>query len=201
MNIGYMISRGLTRIKPRAIRSSEVDETAKIGPASQVVESSMGRYSYCGERCTIIKCNIGAYTSIADYVSIGGVKHDFRLVATSKIFQSGKNPFGVSLAEFQAHPMVATVVGSDVFIGKSAVINAGVSVGHGAIIGAGSIVTKDVPAYSIVAGVPARHLKFRFDEDLREILLETRWWDLAPERVAELAHCFDDIEKLLAALK
>jgi len=201
MNLGYLFARGLKKIKLKAIKASNVDANARIGPGSQVVDSIIGNYSYCGEQCTIIKCEIGAFTSIADYVSIGGVKHDFKLAATSKVFQAGKNPFGVSLAKFPAHPIVPTAVGSDVFIGKAAVINAGVSVGHGAIVGAGSIVTKDVPAYSIVAGVPARHLGFRFEEDIREALLAAQWWNLPAERVMELANYFDDVEKLLRELK
>lgn len=72
----------------------------------------------------------------------------------------------------------STVIGNDVWIGSNAVIMAGVEVGDGSVVGAGSIVTKDVPAYSIVAGNPARVIKSRFDEPTRDRVTESRWWEL-----------------------
>ncbi len=77
------------------------------------------------------------------------------------------------------------VVGSDVWIGYEAVILAGVTIGDGAIIGARAVVTKDVPPYTIVGGVPARPIRKRFDEDTIARLLELRWWDWPEERIRE----------------
>lgn len=77
------------------------------------------------------------------------------------------------------------VVGSDVWIGYEAVILAGVTIGDGAIIGARAVVTKDVPPYTIVGGVPARPIRKRFDEDTIARLLELRWWDWPEERIAQ----------------
>lgn len=73
-------------------------------------------------------------------------------------------------------------VGNDVWIGTRAIILSGVTIGDGAVIGAGSIVTKDVEPYAVVAGVPAERVKWRFDEDIREKLLEIEWWN-APEPI------------------
>jgi acetyltransferase-like isoleucine patch superfamily enzyme len=72
------------------------------------------------------------------------------------------------------HPK--TVIGSDVWVGNGAMIKSGVKVGHGAVIGAGAMVTKDVEPYSVVAGVPAKHVKFRFEPEIIEALLATKWW-------------------------
>ncbi len=77
------------------------------------------------------------------------------------------------------------VVGSDVWIGYEAVILAGVTIGGGAIIGARAVVTKDVPPYTIVGGVPASPIRKRFDEDTVARLLELRWWDWPAERIRE----------------
>ncbi len=76
------------------------------------------------------------------------------------------------------------VVGNDVWIGYEAVILAGVTIGDGAIIGTRAVVAGDVPPYTIVGGVPARPIRKRFSDDVIEALLELRWWDWRPERIA-----------------
>ena len=75
------------------------------------------------------------------------------------------------------------VIGNDVWIGYEAVILAGVTVGDGAIIGTRAVVTKDVPPYTIVAGIPAKPIRKRFSEDTIATLLQLRWWDWSEERI------------------
>ena len=77
------------------------------------------------------------------------------------------------------------VVGSDVWIGYEAVILSGVTIGDGAVVGARAVVTKDVPPYTVVGGVPARPIKKRFDEQTIDRLLKLRWWDLGREKIKE----------------
>ena len=76
-----------------------------------------------------------------------------------------------------------TVIGNDVWIGYEAVILSGVTVGDGAVIGARAVVTKDVPPYTVVGGVPAKEIKKRFDEKTVEALLNLRWWDWEKEKI------------------
>lgn len=77
------------------------------------------------------------------------------------------------------------VVGNDVWIGYEAVILAGVTIGDGAIIGARAVVTKDVPPYTIVGGVPAKPIRKRFNEETIDTLLKLKWWDWSKERIAK----------------
>lgn len=77
------------------------------------------------------------------------------------------------------------VVGNDVWIGYEAVILAGVTIGDGAIIGARAVVTKDVPPYTIVGGIPAKQIRKRFNEETIDILLKLKWWDWSKERIAK----------------
>ena len=76
------------------------------------------------------------------------------------------------------------IIGNDVWIGFEAVILAGVTIGDGAIIGTRAVVTKDVPPYTIVGGIPAKPIKKRFDEDVISDLLRVKWWDWSNEKIA-----------------
>ena len=78
-----------------------------------------------------------------------------------------------------------TIVGNDVWIGYNSVIMPGVHIGDGAIIGTRSVVTKDVPPYTVVAGDPARPIRKRFDDDTIEKLMALKWWDLPDEEIRE----------------
>ena len=80
------------------------------------------------------------------------------------------------------------IIGNDVWIGYEAVIMAGVTVGDGAIIGTRAVVTKDVPPYTIVGGVPAKPIRKRFDNETLDELLKIRWWDWPEEKIARNIH-------------
>ncbi|MDO4275805.1 MAG: CatB-related O-acetyltransferase [Eubacteriales bacterium] len=90
------------------------------------------------------------------------------------------------------------VIGNDVWIGYEAVIMAGVTIGDGAVIGARAVVTKDVPPYTIVGGVPARPIRKRFSDDKISSLLEIKWWDWSKEKIKQNVEAIQSgcIEKL-----
>ncbi|ELA7570041.1 CatB-related O-acetyltransferase [Vibrio alginolyticus] len=78
------------------------------------------------------------------------------------------------------------VIGNDVWIGVNAIILSGVKIGHGSIVAAGSVVTKDVPDYSIVGGNPAKVIKYRFEKHEIKSLLEERWWEKSVEDIVDM---------------
>lgn len=90
------------------------------------------------------------------------------------------------------------MIGSDVWIGYEAVVMAGVTIGDGAIIGTRAVVTKDVPPYTIVGGIPAKPIRKRFSEETVQALLDLRWWDWPKERIMQNLQAIQSgcIEKL-----
>ena len=92
-----------------------------------------------------------------------------------------------------------TKIGNDVWIGANAIIQSGVTIGDGAIIGSGAVVTKDVPPYAIVVGVPAKILKYRFNKEQIKELLQLKWWNLPFDKIKNLP--FNNINKVIQILK
>lgn len=162
-----------------------INEKTVIEPHTHVLNnciinfSKIGSYSYIGRYCIIQNTTIGKYCSIANDVFIGLGKHPTDLISTSPLFYRKQNTLNLQLVEkdsaFEEYANIS--IGNDVWIGTRAIIMDGLIIGTGAIIAANSVVTKDVPPYAIVAGVPAKIIKYRFQEDKIEELLNSEWWN------------------------
>lgn len=148
--------------------------------------------------------HIGKYCSIADYAVIGVGDHTTTTLSTSP-FQympnciEGLGNIVVPKSNLIKREIKETYIGNDVWIGYRAFIKMGVNIGDGAIIGAGAVVTKDVEPYAIVGGVPAKLIKYRFDENIRKQLLELKWWDLPEKFIVTLP--FEDIEGCIEKIR
>jgi virginiamycin A acetyltransferase len=139
---------------------------------------------------------IGRYCSIGNRVSIGTGHHDMNLLSTSSWFESDAPP---SYRSVGGDGIVRVRILNDVWVGDGAIIMGGVLVGNGAVIGAGSVVTKDVPDYAVVVGVPAKVIRYRFPLEISQRLLALRWWEF-DDRVLK-QHRLKDIEASLQFLK
>jgi acetyltransferase-like isoleucine patch superfamily enzyme len=201
ISIQYIWAKMLKKIRGSAIINSKVAKTAKIYSGSHVVNSEIERYTYCGYDCEIINAKIGSFCSIAGDVKIGGAMHPTNWVSTSPIFYEGLNT-GLR-KKFSNHPIKkekVTRIGSDVWIGNNVLIKQGITIGNGSIIGMGSVVTKDVPPFAIVGGVPAKVIRYRFNDTIIEELSKSEWWNMSDDEIFVYAENFNDplsfIEKI-----
>jgi acetyltransferase-like isoleucine patch superfamily enzyme len=201
MNPRYLWAKLMKKIRGSAIIDSSIDKSSKIEQGSTIVNSTFDRHSFCGYDCTIINCDVGAFCSIANQVSIGASRHPMEFVSTSPVFLSHKDSVKMKFSRHEYSVKLRTVIESDVWIGEKALIKAGVRIGVGAVIGMGSVVTKDVKPYSIVAGNPARIIRKRFDDYTINALLALKWWTLPDSRLNEIALYFNDVPKLLEQVK
>ncbi|PZW40058.1 transferase family hexapeptide repeat protein [Humitalea rosea] len=147
----------------------------------------IGAYSYCNGGL-FAHFELGRYCSLASEVWIGQFEHPTDWFSTSTLGMDPQfkgwldhyvrqfgQPAPFAARRYQARPL--TRIGHDVWIGGKAVLRAGLTIGDGAIIGAGAVVTRDVPPYAIMGGVPARLLRYRFDAATIAAMLDLRWWD------------------------
>ena len=178
------------------VRSEKTDsvlgESTSVAPPFFLHRMSLGKYSYIAKNCSISNCVIGKFCSIGPNFCCGLGVHPTNGVSTSPMFYSTAGQNGVSLCKNdKVEEFKQTFIGNDVFIGANVTVLDGVTIGDGAVVGAGAVVTKDVPPYAIVAGVPAEVKRYRFDEKTIDTLLKIRWWDDEKKLPAVEKHFFD----------
>lgn len=165
-------------------QDSEVSPSVAVSRLCKIVKSRVGGYTYIANNTHIVHAEIGKFCSISHSVRIGLGKHPVDRFSTSPIFYSTKNPLGIQLVDDDSFSEYSTVrINNDVWIGANALILDGVTIGNGAVVAAGAVVTKDVPDYAIVGGIPAKVIKYRFDADIIEQLTACAWWELPVEEL------------------
>lgn len=197
-SIGFKASVGdNTRVD-----NSTLSDYTRIDRLNHIFNSKLGRYSYTGQGTVVMHTIIGKFSSISWGVTIGPANHDYSLTTTHSFLYNqydGLKKEAEAYNRFDNHCRI----GNDVWIGCNATILRNVSVGDGAVIAANTLVNKDVPPYSIVAGVPAKVIKYRFDKEIIDLLLKLKWWNWEREKIKDNYNFFaknPDKEKIIDLL-
>ena len=151
---------------------------------------SIGSYSFSHSSFhELIAFEIGNFVSIGEGVCSFGFEHPIDNLGTSPFFyEENRNLFKrVQIKKSKKQVKNEGIfIGNDVWIGRRVMIKRGVKIGNGAVVGAGAIVTKDVPDYAVVAGNPAKIIKYRFNDNLIERLKLIKWWNLPVEELIKI---------------
>jgi phosphonate metabolism protein (transferase hexapeptide repeat family) len=162
------------------IEESTLGAFVEVGPRTRILHASLGDYSYIMEDGQVLFATVGKFCSIASDVRIHAPNHPTWRVSQHHFTYRSDEYFADAARDrevFEWRRDHAVTVGHDVWIGHGATVTAGVSVGTGAVIAAGAVVTRDVPPYAIVGGIPAKLIRMRFPEDIAARLLALAWWD------------------------
>lgn len=186
------------------VHSSSVLRECELGQFTNIAERVeldgviLGDYSYIERHVKGHYARIGKFCAIAAEVRINAMNHPMERISQHKITYRPNEYFLFAKVdkEFrEARQQQIVDIGHDVWIGHGVIIMPGVSIGHGAVVAAGAVVTKDVAAYEIVGGVPAKRIKWRFPKKIREQIIALDWWDWPHEK---LGQAVDDMRALSA---
>ncbi len=181
-----------------SIKKSNVSPLAKIYSSCKIIESEIGAYTYISNNAIISHSSIGKFCSIGPNLICGWGIHPLDGISTSPMFYSTSGQNGKTLSyNNKVVERKKIIIGNDVFIGMNVTILDGVIIGDGAVIGAGCVVSKDVPPYAVVVGVPMEIIKYRFDDVTRGKLLKIKWWDLPHEELVKIERSFFDINNFI----
>ncbi len=159
------------------ICNSEIGLHTKLYPSYQIKNSKIGNFTYISQNSKISFAKIGNFCSIGPNFLCGWGIHPSKSVSTHPMFYSTRKQNGITLSKTdKIEERKPIEIGHDVFIGANVLILDGVKIGTGAIIGAGAVVVKDIPDYAIAVGVPAKIIKYRFDEETIRKLLDSQWF-------------------------
>jgi phosphonate metabolism protein (transferase hexapeptide repeat family) len=179
---------GEPRIHPTAeVRDCTFGRFTIVGVRAVLAECDLGDYSYYSRGAEAIYTTVGKFTSIAANVRINALGHPMERVSQHNMTYRPNEYFvGAKIDKgFRELRQSKRVhIGHDVWIGHGVIVLPGVSIGDGSVIAAGAVVTKNVDPYSIVAGVPAKHIKWRFAKSIRTRMIKLAWWDWDHDRLA-----------------
>ena len=168
------------------ISNSQFGAYCEVGQGSRVVNSTFEDYAYCDRLSDIANTTVGKFANIAAMTRIGPTDHPMDhaslhhfLYRSSYYWEDAAD----DPAFFAARAARRTVIGPDTWIGHGAIIKPEVTIGAGAVIASGAVVTKDVPPYMIVEGLPAAPMRPRFAPAIADRLMALGWWDWSHERL------------------
>ena len=190
------------------VRGARLSKNVRIGSHCNIQRGGVKSFSYMGDYCELPQVEIGKFCSIAAHVTLAAGNHPMNYVSTSPYtYSTIRNSFTkkqLYTQEFfytdENHEYLCKI-GNDVWIGTGATLVCGskaLNIGDGAVIAAGSVVTKDVPPYAVVAGCPAKILRYRFSDETIAEMEKEKWWDKDEDWICESVEKFSDPSGLFA---
>lgn len=166
------------------MRSNSFGKGVYVANHVALRKTIIGNYSHIGPYCSFNCLRMGNYCSVATGVHVGGEEHAFSDYSTSDLLSN------------QNDAETMTYIGNDVWIGSQCYIRMGVNIGDGAVVGANSFVNKDVPPYAIVAGSPAKIIKYRFDKKKISLIQESKYWEYPPKEAKKIISNINEKENV-----
>ena len=198
--INSCLGRNVQLVGGSSLTRVDIKEYVTINHGCLVFDSQIESYTYIAQENLVGHVSFGRFCSVGPRVIFGCGTHPTHLISTSPVFYSSVEHCGISFSEQDYVEEQSPIqVGHDVWIGAHAYLRNGITVGSGAIVGAGAVVTNDIPPYAIVGGVPARIIRYRFDEQTIAALLSLEWWKWSQEKLRQVQPLFvrGDIASLL----
>jgi len=183
------------------LRNSDFGRYTQVGERTRMTDCVLNDYAYVQHDCDLMSTDIGKFANIASMVRINPGFHPMER-PTLHHFTYRPTMYGMAdqddAAFFEWRSRQRVVIGHDTWIGHGAVIMPGVHIGNGAVVGSNAVVTKDVPAYTIVAGAGAKLIRQRFPRAIATAIEATAWWDWEHDILTERLTDFKDLRVFLA---
>lgn len=180
------------------LKKSPFPDKVKVYEPYSISETTIGDGTYIAQNSIISKTNIGKFCSIGPNFMCGWGIHPINGISTNPCFYSTAKQNGFTFSEKNKILERKQInIGNDVFIGMNVTILDGVTIGDGAVIGAGAVVVKDIEPYSVVGGVPAKHIKYRFSKETINELQKIEWWNFNNDKLKDVEQYFFDVDKFI----
>lgn len=188
------------------VRGAKIEKNVRVGSHCDIQGGELNSFSYMGNYCELPQVKIGKFCSIANHVILAAGNHPVDYVSTSpytysltKNSLSKKQLYDDEFFYYDNNKHLCKI-GNDVWIGTDALLvcsNKALIIGDGAVIGAGAVVIKDVPPYAIVAGCPAKIIRYRFTDEIIQHLQELEWWNKDTEWIQNHVDEFSSVDTFL----
>ena len=181
LRIIFYRSKHLLHVPIYFLNHAKIDSSNKIAENVSLKYCNIGKYNYIARRNSLFNVEVGNYCCFGPDVHIGGMQHSYWWYSMSPMLSN------------ECKTPEKTIIGNDVWIAAGCIIKQGVKIGNGAVVGANSFVNKDVPPFAIVAGSPAKIIKYRFSNDVIKRIEASDYWSYPPQKAKQIIETLGEI--------